>query len=199
MSGFTLFSQTISYLEVLGILTGLAGVWLTIKKNILCFPVGIVNVAIYAYLFFDPSVRLYADAILQINYLILLIYGWLNWKNKENNSETLVRTKEPMMKTAILISIPAFIMLSLFLQNFTNASLPWLDSGLTVLSLLAQWMIARKLLQNWIIWIVVDAIYVPLYFYKNLPLTSMLYSVFLLLAIKGYFDWKKNINSSQTA
>ena len=198
MSDFLILGQTTSYLEVLGIITGLLGVWLTVRQNILCFPVGIINVTIYAFMFSSEGIRLYADALLQCIYLVLLIYGWINWKK---NKKTILKNEMPKdtsATTIILISVIAFISLSIFLGKYTDASLPWLDSALTVLSLVAQWMVARKMIANWIIWIIVNVVYIPLYFYKSLPLTSALYFVFLILAVKGYSDWKKEFNNSNS-
>jgi len=192
MPEITVFSQPTSIIEILGIITGLLGVWLTIHKNIWCFPVGIVNVTTYALMFSSEGIRLYADAILQCIYLLLLIYGWIQWKKNRKTFDTFNYPAQLFTTKLIYISFLAYFLLSLFLQEFTNASLPWLDSALTILSLVAQWMIARKLIANWIIWIIVDAVYVPLYFYKGLPLTSILYFIFLLLAVKGYMDWRKN-------
>ncbi len=197
MKEFAIFGQTTSLLEITGILTGLIGVWLTIRKNILCFPVGIINVAVYAFMFSSEGIRLYADALLQCIYLILLVYGWIHWKKsikileEEKSSTSFFSTK------LILISLTSFILLSVFLHLYTDASLPWLDSALTILSLVAQYMIARKMIANWILWIIVDIVYVPLYIYKKLPLTAILYFVFLLLAIKGFYDWKKNVKVEQ--
>ncbi len=192
MPEITVLSQPTSIIEILGIITGLLGVWLTIRKNIWCFPVGIVNVTTYALMFSSEGIRLYADAILQCIYLLLLIYGWIQWKKNRKTFDTFNYPAQLFTTKLIYISFLAYFLLSLFLQEFTNASLPWLDSALTILSLVAQWMIARKLIANWIIWIIVDAVYVPLYFYKGLPLTSILYFIFLLLAVKGYMDWRKN-------
>lgn len=197
MPDITIFGQPSSLLEVVGIITGLLGVWLTIRKNILCFPVGIINVSIYAFMFSSDGVRLYADAILQCIYLVLLIYGWIQWKKSRKTFDTPVTTLKKITTKLIYISFLAFISLGFFLNQFTNASLPWLDSALTVLSLVAQWMVARKLIANWIIWIIVNAVYVPLYIYKGLPLTSLLYFVFLLLAIKGFVNWKSDSNTKQ--
>ena len=177
-------------------LTGLAGVWLTIRQNIWCFPIGIVNVGLYAWLFFSPGIRLYADALLQCIYVFLLIYGWIRWKENEKFFELAVPIKinTTVLSKLFLLNIAATIFLSLFLQEFTNASFPWLDSALTCLSLSAQWMVAKKYIENWIVWIIVDVAYLPLYLSKQLPLTAILYAVFLLMAFKGYYTWKNKPN-----
>lgn len=197
MIEFSVFGQTTSLTEIIGIVTGLIGVWLTIRQNILCFPVGIINVAVYAFMFSSDGVRLYADSLLQCIYLILLIYGWIHWKKSIKTFNKSVITNYNFSTKLIVITLTSFILLSVFLQQFTNASLPWLDSALTVLSLLAQWMIARRWIANWIIWIIVDAVYVPLYIYKGLALTSILYFVFLIMAVKGFLEWKKSSTLNQ--
>jgi nicotinamide mononucleotide transporter len=193
LSEISLFGQTTSWLEIAAMLTGLAGVWLTMRQNIWCFPIGIVNVVLYAWLFFSPGIRLYADALLQCIYVLLLIYGWIRWKENEKYFERTIPLKidSKSLSKIFLINIAATILLAGFLQKYTNASYPWLDSALTCLSLSAQWMIAKKYIENWIVWIVVDLAYLPLYLSKNLPLTAILYTLFLLMAFKGYQEWKK--------
>ena len=190
-----IFGQNASWLEILAMLTGIAGVWLTMKENIWCFPIGIINVSLYAWLFLTPGIRLYADALLQGIYILLLFYGWMNWadnnKNKDSRDTFNIQPKTALrLSFIVLISTVA---LAIFLQTFTNASYPWLDSALTCASLASQWMIAKKMIENWIVWIVVDIIYLPLYFVKHLPLTTFLYAIFLLMALKGYIEWKKNL------
>src|SRR5205823_4532289 len=150
-----IFGQPISFIEFLGTVFGIAGVWLTIKKNIWCFPTGIINVALYAWLFYDS--RLYADASLQIIYIILLIYGWLQW-NKQSNTQAFVAetTDRKTAFTLLVIAIVGTIMMGALFKNYSNASLPYLDSALTSVSLIAQWMIAKKKIENWLIWIVAD-------------------------------------------
>ncbi len=193
MSEFTILGQQSSLIEVLGFITGIAGVWLTVRRNILCFPVGIINVALYAIVFSSEGIRLYADSLLQCIYLLLLIYGWIHWKKSRKSFTIPARTFVSFSTNMIIISFVAFVSLALFLHKYTDASLPWLDSALTILSLVAQWMVAKKIITNWVIWIIVNSVYIPLYFYKGLPLTSILYFIFLLLAIKGYYEWKKEV------
>ena len=176
-------------------LTGVAGVWLTLKQNIWCFPVGIINVVLYAWLFFTPSIRLYADATLQCIYFILLAYGWYTWTISGTDHKKLspTKTSNSVWLKLLLVAMPVFLSLALFFDNYTNADLPWLDSALTTISLTAQWMIARKKIENWLLWILVDISYIPMYLYKGLPLTALLYLLFLVIAIKGWKDWKQTL------
>ncbi len=198
MSEFIILGQQTSLIEVLGFITGVTGVWLTVRQNILCFPIGIINVSLYAIMFSSEGIRLYADSLLQCIYLFLLIYGWIHWKKSRKSFIIPARAIDSFSTNMIIISFIAFATLSLFLQRFTDASLPWLDSALTILSLVAQWMVAKKIITNWLIWIIVNIVYIPLYFYKGLPLTSALYLIFLILAIKGYFEWKKELLKNQS-
>ena len=191
MLEFSILGQSTSLLEIAGLITGIASVWLTVRQNILCFPIGIINVLIYAFLFSSNGIRLYADAFLQIVYLILLIYGWIRWKKNKIEINFPISINSFFLTRLLVFCIPSFFILGLFLAYFTNASLPWLDALLTVISLAAQWMIAKKMIENWALWIVVNIIYVPMYIYKGLHLTSILYFIFLLLAFKGLSEWKK--------
>ena len=195
MNEIILFGQSTSLLELIAMLTGIAGVWLTMKENIWCFPIGIINVSLYAWLFISPGVRLYADALLQCIYILLLFYGWMRWSDKNKKNEIIhpIKIKSGISIKLFLFCLISTIALALFLQKFTDASYPWLDSALTCTSLAAQWMIAKKIIENWIVWIIVDIVYLPLYLLKHLPLTAILYAIFLVLAFKGYSEWKKNL------
>ncbi len=190
-TSFILFGQETSALEITGFITGVLGVWLTIRRKILCFPIGIINVLIYAYLFQSENVRLYADALLQIIYLILLIYGWMVWNRSKNEKEEIRTVSILLAKKLVIIGVLSTIALGVFLSHYTNASLPYLDAILTIISLIAQWMIAKKMIENWLLWIVVNTIYIPLYVYKGLAFTSILYLLFLILAINGWYNWRK--------
>lgn len=187
-----IWGHELSLFELFGTLSGIAGVWLTIRKNIWCFPAGLVNVGLYCILFL--SEKLYADAILQIFYVVLLAYGWMQWKKSmlQNDFKITAISRKVRMSLA-LICILSTIILGTVLMKATDASLPYLDSFLTSMSLIAQWMVAKKNIENWIVWIVADVIYVGMYLFKNLHLTAALYFVFILLAINGYYEWRKKI------
>lgn len=187
-----IFGQHFTWTEIWGTLFGIAGVWLTLKQNILCFPAGIVNVGIYALLFFEN--KLYADAVLQIIYIVLLVYGWINWgKQRDLKGFSTSRTPAKMRIALVAICLTSTALLGFLFSEFTDASLPYLDSLLTSMSLIAQWMIAKKKIENWLIWIFADTLYVFMYAYKHLYLTSVLYFIFILLAVLGYREWKKSL------
>lgn len=191
----TLFGQEISTVELTGTIFGVAGVWLTIKRNILCFPAGIINVALYAYLFLQS--KLYADALLQLFYIVLLVYGWFRWSRIDNTPDLkITTTSSSLLFLLLVVCLASTLILGFFFRNYTDASLPYLDSLTTSMSLIAQWMIAKKKIENWLLWIVADIIYVWMYVYKNLYLTSVLYAVFIILAIAGYITWKKSMHQN---
>ena len=193
-----IFSEQITWIEIAGTLFGILGVWLTIRQNIYCFPAGIINVGLYAYLFF--SSKLYSDAALQIIYSILLVYGWIQWnKNRSNDDVAVSKTEKGLLMILLILGAGVTFFLGTFLYKNTDASLPYIDAATTSFSLVAQWMIAKKKIENWILWIVVDVVYVGMYIYKSLYLTSVLYFIFILLAVKGYAEWKKSLNQKPSA
>lgn len=188
-----IFGQQISAIEIIGTLFGIAGVWLTVKKNIWCFPTGIINVVLYAILFYQC--KLYADASLQVVYIILLIYGWIQW-NRSNVDEKFVagRLDARLSFALVMIGIVLTIMIGSIFKTYTDASLPYLDSALASASLIAQWLIAKRKIENWLVWIVADVVYVGMYIYKHLFFTTFLYAIFIILALTGWREWKKIFN-----
>jgi len=187
-----IWGQQISITELFGSLFGIIGVWLTVKKNSWCFPTGIVNVGLYGVLFFRE--RLYADAILQVFYLVLLVYGWIQWNKTVQQKEfSATMIEKPFWLVLAIICIGSTILIGTIFKTYTDASLPYLDSLLTSMSFIAQWMVAKKKLENWLVWIVADIVYIGMYAYKNLYLTAGLYFIFILLAIRGYQEWKKKL------
>lgn len=199
-------NQTISILgilttplEILGFIAGAICVYLNTKQNVLGWFFGIINAVLYAAVFW--KVALYADMGLQGYYFVTSIYGWWMWKfgGVAHDELKVSKTPKSMYPLFLLIFIAATLSWGFFLGRFTNASLSYLDSALTIASLMAQWMMAKKYLENWIVWIVADVWYVGMYFYKDLHLTAILYFIFLILATKGYVDWKKDYNVSKAS
>lgn len=176
--------------EVLGFITGAICVWLTVKQNIWNWPIGLTSNFFYIILFFEA--KLYADMSLQLVYIVLGILGWYWWLHGGVNRTRLLVSRVSPFTAGILgvITIIATAGMTLFLQS-TNDSAPFLDALTTVLSLVAQYMLTRKLLENWSIWITVDIIYIGLYAYKVLYLTSVLYGVFLVMCLVGLWQWRK--------
>lgn len=188
-----LFYRGFNLLELVGFVTGILYVVLNIRQNIWCWPVGLVSVLAYMVVFYE--VRLYADAGLQVIYVVLSVYGWYYWLHGgEAHSRAKVRrlTRREGL-TLALIAVAGTSAMGYGLANHTDASLPYWDSATTVGSLIGQWLTSKKILENWIVWIVVDALYVGVYLYKGLYLTTVLFAIFLGLAVTGYFAWKKTM------
>ncbi len=189
-----------SALELAAALFGIVAVYLSTRENILSWPIALMNVGLYTVVFFRE--RLYADMGLQVVYFLLSLYGWYEWKFGGANKSTLRVSRLSPSKWLILISVHlvAWLILGWVLASRTNAAIPWLDSFLTTGSLVAQWMMTRKLLENWAVWFALDLIYVPMFISRGLYATAGLYAVFLVLAAKGWRDWKRSYlaNSIQT-
>ncbi len=185
-----------STLELAAALFGVVAVYLSTREKILSWPAALVNVGLYTIVFFRE--RLYADMGLQVVYFMLSLYGWYEWKFGGANHTTLRVSRVTAQQWLILVSVHlvAWIILGWVLASRTNAAIPWLDSFLTTGSLVAQWMMTRKLLENWAIWFALDLIYVPMFISRGLYATAGLYAVFLVLAAKGWRDWKRSYMSN---
>jgi nicotinamide mononucleotide transporter len=181
-------------LELFAALLGAVSVWLSVRQNIWSWPTAIVNVVLYAIVFYEA--KLYADMGLQVIYAILSIYGWYEWLYGGAGRTELHVTRTGPRRAALLALIAAAgsAILGVVLHRATDAALPFMDSFLSSTSLVAQWMMTKKLLENWLVWIAVDVLYVGMFIFKGLYLTAGLYAVFLGLAVKGYIDWRRSIN-----
>lgn len=179
-----------SWLEWVGTISGFACVYLAARQNIWTWPVTIISVVAYAFLFYD--FKLYGDAALQLYFLATALYGWYYWsdRHKEHKKPIVSLNHADILKVATGSVVLTFV-LGWFLDNYTDTNVPYADGFCTALSFIAQLLMTRKVLQNWILWIIVDICYVPLYIYKELYLTSVLYALFLVLAVMGYMHWKR--------
>ncbi len=199
MSPFTtqLLQQfyAISYLEWFGFITGALCVYLAVKQNILNWPISILSVLTYIYIFYNA--KLYGDTILQVYFLFTALYGWYYWRNGENKSLKSTRPvvkvtqKEWLIITSLLIVLSAFA--GFLLDKYTDTNVPYYDAFCTIASFIAQFLMTRKKLENWLIWIVVDILYIPLYIHKGLFATAVLYFLLLFIALKGFLDWRKDL------
>jgi nicotinamide mononucleotide transporter len=183
----------VSPLELVAAITGAISVWLSVRQNIWSWPTAIVNVVLYAVVFWEN--KLYADMGLQVVYAVLSLYGWYEWRFGGEGRTELRVTRTPRQLGALLTLIAAVgsALLGTLLRHTTDAALPFMDSFLSSTSLVAQWMMTRKLLENWLVWIFVDVLYVGMFLFKGLYLTAGLYAVFLALAVRGYLEWRRSI------
>jgi nicotinamide mononucleotide transporter len=180
-----------SPIEILGFITGAICVWLLVKENIWNWPIGIANNIFYIVVFWRSS--LYGDAGLQFVYIAISIYGWWNWLQGGNQHSQLTVTRAGLrgLRIYAAITLAATGLLYVLLHRYTNSNVPFSDALTTSMSLTAQYMMTRKVVENWWLWITADAIYILLYCYKGLYLTAVLYAIFLGMCIVGLREWEK--------
>jgi nicotinamide mononucleotide transporter len=181
---------SISVTEAWGFATGGACVWLVVREHLWNWPIGLANNIFFFVLFLRG--RLYADMGLQVVYFGLGAYGWINWVYGGKNRTELSISRTPKREwLALLIAIPAGTWLLREILLALNGAAPFGDSLTTVISLAAQYLLSRKRLENWFLWIAADLIYIPLYFTRGLPLTAFLYAVFLVMCVIGFREWRR--------
>ena len=178
-------------LEIAATLTGLLSVWLTARENIWAWPIGLVNVACFFYMFWE--VRLYADMTLQIFFFLLSVYGWMIWLTKRGSAKVRpTRRVQPSMAIILLIClIGVSVGWGYWLARYTDASIPYVDAFIATLSLIAQYLLSNKILENWYCWLLVDVLSIGMYTYKGLYAVAFLYLIFLGIAAMGLFSWRK--------
>lgn len=188
-----------STLEWIAALAGAVSVYLSARENIWSWPTAIVNVGLYIIVF--RRTGLYSDMGLQVVYLALSVYGWYQWLYGGTNRTQLSVSRAALGEWAVAtpIAIAFWILLARYTATLPGVALPYLDSGLTTISLVAQWMMTRKIIENWVLWIVADVVYVPMYVYKGLPVTAALYAVFLVLAVIGLRSWRRSYRERPVA
>jgi nicotinamide mononucleotide transporter len=183
----------LSPLELTAAVIGLVAVWLVVRENIWSWPIGAVQVALYIFIF--GSARLYADAGLQVVFLVLQFYGWYEWLHggAHHDKLTVTRSSLPVLIATLLVGTAGTAALGTALAKYTDQALPYWDSAIAAFSIVAQWMLARKLLENWIYWFLIDVVAVGVYFARGLYPTTVLYAVYLGLAAAGYLRWRRSM------
>ncbi|WP_282125175.1 nicotinamide riboside transporter PnuC [Marinifilum flexuosum] len=189
---------TDNIVEIIGTLSGLLFLYLEIKQNKWLWPVGLLTSVMYIYVFFVA--KLYADMSLQFYYVFISIYGWILWsrgKRQQEKELPVVRLNMSLSLKLIVASIAIYALIAFILVNFTDGSVPYWDAFTTALSIVATWMLARKILEQWLVWIVVNSVSLGLYIYKDLNFTAILFFFYTTMAIVGYLQWKKDMLRSQ--
>jgi nicotinamide mononucleotide transporter len=186
-----------NWTELLGSITGAVCVWLLVKENIWNWPVGIANNIFYIYIFFKAG--LFADMGLQFVYIAIACYGWWNWLHGgQNRSQLEVRCGSRRELLAyVAIAFVATAILYGLLRQFTPSTVPFADGLTTALFLTAQFVMSRKVVENWWFWITGDVLVMGLYIYKHLYLTTGLYALFLALCIAGLLHWQESARKSR--
>ncbi len=177
------------YIELLATLFGFICTWFSLKQDIKTWPCGIVAVVLYAILFHDA--HLYADLLLQIIYCGLMLYGWLQWREQDQQHHSIKHLPKPLIFKLMLIGAVSWFSLYYFLSHYTTSQCVAFDAATTVASLIASWLLAKKYIATWYVWFVTDVVYVMLYIYKQLYVTSLLYIAYTILAVLGYYWWQQ--------
>ena len=182
--------------EIIGTVLGVIGVWLMIRQIIWGWPVGLVQVAVYAWVFFDA--KLYSDAILQVAFFLIQAYGWWHWWQGRTPVHELPVTRLEPAASAGAIAAGAVLAVAwgTLMHRTTDAALPYWDAFILVFSLLAQWLQTRKKLENWPAWIVVNTVAIGVYWAKDLRLTTGLYVIFWLMALWGWREWRRSMKEA---
>ena len=181
-------------LQIIGTLLGLLYLWLEYKANIWVWIVGAIMPMVHGMLYLQSGI--YADAAMQLYYVAAGIYGLFVWLRGEKRSEKRVdiqHTPKQWIFSLVAVYVVLHISLYFLLTEFTDSRVPLFDSMSTALSIVAMWMLSRKLVEQWLVWLVVDMISVGLYLYKGIPITAMLYMLYCALAVAGYMRWRKQV------
>lgn len=177
-------------LEFWGAATGLWDVWLCMKEDIKNFPIGIINIVIFFFMFWGQ--KLYGSAVLQVFFLVLSIWGWVVWlRGQKNTKEVAVSTDVTALdgSLSLMIGSAATFVFGRYLATTGDPS-PYLDSALAIFSIVAQYFMSKKVIQCWYIWISVDVVSIWVYAHTNLYITAGLYFIFLCMCVRGLYDWK---------
>jgi len=187
---------TTTWPEFIAVFFGIISVLYSRKENILVYPTGIVSTILYTWFCFVWW-NLYAEGSLNFYYTIMSMYGWWLWsKNKDGVVIPITVNSKSDWQICAAFFISSWLILYFVLKRFTNSTVPFADSFASATAYTGMWQMARKKLENWIWWILTNAISIPLYFYKGAVFTSIQYVVFLILAVMGLKEWKKKIELS---
>lgn len=179
-------------LQIAGVALGLLYLWLEYRADIRLWIVGLIMPLVHGALYYKSG--LYADCSMQVYYVLAGLYGWLVWRNapkKQSPAAAIGHTPLRLIPALAGVYAAAHIALYLLLTHFTNSTVPFWDAMTTALSIVAMWMLSRKLVEQWLVWLVVDVITVGLYLYKEIPLTAGLYALYSALAVAGYLRWRR--------
>ena len=191
------YSNLFIFLELTAVVFGTISVLFAKKNNVLVYPTGLVSTLIFVYILIKW--KLYGDLIINIYYSIMSVLGWYLWTRKKNGVEefpiSVMKKKDFLISSVIFIGTLIFIA---FVYHFFDKFTDWtayIDTLTTALFFVGMWLMAKRKIENWVVWIVADIISVPLYFYKGLTFSSMQFLLFTIIAIYGYIEWKKYLQN----
>lgn len=193
-AAFILFGTPVSWIEVIGFVTGAACVYGVARQKLWNWPVGIVNNIAFIILFLGAG--LYAETVLQVVFAAIAVYGWYNWirgnSSTQGTNDLPIRdvTRKEIYLGAGIVAVGTAVV-AMVLTHGTDSQVPWPDAFVLTASLVATYGQARKIFQHWHVWILIDLVSIPLYFSRGLTLTAVLYVGFLALCVYGLIDWKR--------
>lgn len=191
------------YIEISGTVVGLIYLWQEYRASIYLWITSIIMPAIYLYVYYQAG--LYADFGINIYYLVIALYGWLAWrynfslrgKRADSNELSISHISRVTFSHLALLFLAAWAVISYILTHFTNSTVPFTDAFTTALSIVGMYMLARKYIEQWWVWLVVDVVSSALYIYKELYFTAALYALYAIIAIFGYRKWKQLMNNEK--
>ena len=191
-----------NWLELIGLITGVLCVWLLIRENILTFPLGLIYAVVTVIVV--ARANLFADVILNLYYVVMNAYGWYFWLYGGSNrreSEVLLVSWVPRGQWLLLATVTVLgtVLMGWYFSTQTSADLPYPDSFTTVASFVAMWMSARKYLESWLLWFVIDVVQIGLYIIKGIEAYAVLYLLYLGMAVFGWISWRKHMVSAPSA
>ena len=185
------------YVEILGVIFSILYLIFCIQQNILLWPLGIASALLYMVVFYQS--KFYADMGLNGYYVVISIYGWLLWRKGSAEGGSKLHVSRLGKRHALILlgfTAAAFAGIGLILDRYTDSPVPYWDAFTTAVSFTATWMLARKILENWILWIIVDAVSMGLYLYRGLYPTLFLFAIYTTMAVIGYLRWSRTYKSS---
>jgi nicotinamide mononucleotide transporter len=189
------------WLEFAGLVSGLVCVWLLIRENVWTFPIGLVYAFVSVAVFVQQ--RLYADVLLSAYYVLMNGYGWWYWLYGGSRNVGDDLPPQNISRAALVslsgLSVIGIAAMGWFFASQTDADLPYWDSATTVLSFVAMWMTARKFVENWIVWLIVDVLATAVYAYKGIDFYALLYAIYFGMAIMGWRAWRRSMASTESA
>jgi nicotinamide mononucleotide transporter len=191
---FTVFGIAVTHLEVVAFLCSLACVVCNVRRWVVAWPLTIVASALYGWLFYAS--KLYGDAALQLVFIAMAVWGWWLWTARDPATLTkrdVSHLRRGYIPWLLCVWLALWGAIGWFLRRFTDTDVPWWDAFPTSGSLIATWLLARKHIENWPVWIVVNVVAVTLFFYKALYLTALLYVLFIALAVWGWQVWRRTL------
>jgi nicotinamide mononucleotide transporter len=183
---------TQNYIEILATITGLIYLYYSIKGDKRLWVYGFISSMIYVYVCYVAGI--YADMGINLYYVVVSIYGWIHWtlySGQQKKEIPITRTKTKEYFLIVSFTAVLYLIIVLVLIYYTDSNIPYLDALTTSAGITATWMLARKMLEHWIIWVFVDALSVGLYIYKELYPTSILFLTYTFLAVTGFIQWRK--------